>query len=174
MNDTTANKAVTQAQEAYKQMLEAYDAEVRQEVRKEIDAALETFLNGLEDASKSQLDAIYNLREKLMDKPPAAPAKRHRTRFKATKAEVESVKTILHNIGQFTFLPVDGIAKMANLEPRITANACEQLEQQGWIKGSGLSGDSTYQWISEREAEELNGPRMIDDIKEQDEGQEIE
>lgn len=151
------NEQTARAQEQTRLYLEAHDADIRHATIAEVRASLDVFFAELESTLKVQLIAVRDMREKLMDKPATPAPKRKRAKSVATDKQVEAVKDVIRGAEGYTNrgLPINTIAEMSSLGPRITANACKQLEAQGWIKCT----DDGYRWIPEKEAERENGLR---------------
>lgn len=167
------NEQNTKAQEAYKAMLEAHDAEVAANKMAELLRLLNPHLLSLKTIASDLAQTISHIETRLKVIPDPTTNKRKRAKTVASTGQVEIVKDIVLHIAAVTPRSVEDIAANAQLGPRITANALEQLEQQAWVKRE----DKNWRWIPEAEAEKENGfireelengPVMIDDIKEQD------
>lgn len=146
------------------QWLRDHDAEVRAEGRREavaeIHSSFDAFFAQLESTLLTQLDAVREMREKLMDKP-ATPAKRKRAKTVASEQQVTAVLGMFENLAEGELLTVHEINEKFGYKKGYAADACRQLVAQGWIKYHGTSG---YSWIPEKEAERENGLRTgLDD-----------
>lgn len=154
------NEQNTKAQEAYKAMLEAHDAEVRQGVIAEVRDRLIGFVSRLKEAAQTQLEAVNLMETTLMDKP-AVPGKRKRAPTVARKPVMDAVCKYLSRIEDDIPVPTSAIAEKVGFGPLVTRKACEELDKRGWIKHEAGKG---YRWIGEQEAERENGLRTgLDD-----------
>ena len=140
------NEQNTKMMEAAQRLIEARDADTRADERRKYEADIGPDLQII-------YAALERINNRVFGTLAAPPAKRKRAKTGASDKQVEAVRSFLNMTREGAALPVKDIAKATALGPRIIADACKQLQAEGWIRET----DQGWQWIPEAEAERENG-----------------